>query len=48
MSKKKKKEQIEIKLDRFLGTRIPTAKPTDWHKDKTKYSRKVKHKKSWR
>lgn len=25
--------------------RIPVAKPTNWHKDKSKYSRKVKHKK---
>ena len=24
--------------------RKPTAKPTIWHKDKSKYSRKVKHK----
>lgn len=24
--------------------RIPTAKPTKWHKDKSKYERRVKHK----
>ena len=27
-----------------LPIRIPTAKPTEWHKDKSKYSRKRKHK----
>jgi len=24
--------------------RVPTAKPTEWHKDKTKYERRLKHK----
>lgn len=26
-------------------SRIPTGKPTQWHKDKSRYSRKRKHKK---
>lgn len=28
-----------------LPVRIPTPKPTEWHKDKSKYNRKKKHKK---
>jgi len=31
-----------------LPVRIPVAPPTEWHKDKKKYSRKCKHKKDWR
>ena len=27
--------------------RTPTARPTEWHKDKSKYSRKKKHKKDY-
>lgn len=39
MDKKKKKD--------LLGKiRIPTAKPTTWFNDKSKYSRKKKHKNS--
>jgi hypothetical protein len=25
--------------------RVPTPRPTEWHKDKSRYSRKRKHKK---
>ena len=28
---------------RMKKIRKPTAKPTVWHKDKSKYTRKVKH-----
>ena len=31
--------------EKKLPVRIPTAKPTEWHKDKKRYSRKKKHKK---
>lgn len=27
--------------------RVPTGKPTEWHRDKKRYSRKQKHKKDW-
>ncbi len=42
MAKKKKKFEIIVKLNTKF--RIPTAKHTEWHKDKSKYNRKVKHK----
>jgi len=36
--------KIEFELDKYkAGGRIPTAKSTIWHKDKKRYSRKVKH-----
>lgn len=33
------------KKRRKLPVRIPCPKPTEWHKDKTKYNRRKKHKK---
>ena len=30
---------------RKLPVRIPTPPPTEWHKDKSKYTRRKKHKK---
>ena len=39
--------KIEFELDKYkAGVRIPTAKSTVWHRDKKRYSRKVKHSKS--
>ena len=46
MAKKKTiidKKQAETKK----VFRIPTAPSTEWHKDKSKYSRKKKHKKEY-
>jgi hypothetical protein len=42
MEKKKKK-----KTGKELAGRIPTAPPTEKHKDKNRYSRKEKHKKKY-
>ena len=27
--------------------RVPTAKPTEWHKDKKRYNRKEKHRRDY-
>lgn len=43
MSRKKKRISIEIKDDR-PGMLLPVGKPNQVHKDKKKYTRKVKHK----
>lgn len=42
----KEKKDIVVKIDQLTGLRAP-IKPTKIEKDKKKYSRKVKHKKSW-
>jgi len=34
----------KVMTQRKLPVRIPTAKPTEWHKDKSKYERRRKHK----
>ncbi len=39
---------MKDKSGRKLPVRIPTPPPTEWHKDKKKYSRKKKHKKDWK
>ena len=35
--------QRKEKKDKY-PCRVPTAKPTEWHKDKSRYTRKRKHK----
>jgi hypothetical protein len=45
MASKSKRIYNESKSkDKKRQGRITTSKPTQWHKDESKYSRKVKHK----
>jgi len=39
---------MKKKKDKRWVPRVPTAKPTIWHKDKSAYSRKQKHRKDWK
>lgn len=43
-----RKARREQESASVFKVRVPTAKHTDWHKDKSKYTRKRKHKKTWR
>ena len=48
--KKKKKKIVDLErdtMDRKKAMRIPTAKGSQFFKDKSKYSRKKKHKKDY-
>jgi hypothetical protein len=46
MAKKKIISDKEKSKEKKSYGRMPTAKPTEWFKDKIKYSRKKKHKKA--